>query len=40
MVTPKEAEAELECRAVQNPGAWVRHSISVAQNGRLIADKF
>lgn len=39
MLTPKEAEAELESGAVQNPGAWVRHSISVAQNARLIADK-
>lgn len=39
MLTPKEAQQELDLAAALNPGPWVQHSISVAENARLIAEK-
>lgn len=39
MLTPKEADRELESASQLNPGSWVPHSISVAKNAALIADK-
>lgn len=39
MLKPEEAEKELRLAAQMNPGPWERHSISVAQNARLIAGK-
>ncbi|MDE7044006.1 MAG: HD domain-containing protein [Acetatifactor sp.] len=39
MLTVQEAEYELEKGAEMNPGLWKMHSISVATNARLIADK-
>lgn len=39
MLTPVEAEQELRSAAKLNPEAWVQHSISVAKNARLIAEK-
>lgn len=38
MITPKEAMAELEKANEMNPGTWREHSISVAENARLIAE--
>lgn len=38
MLTPKEAEKELELGAGLMPGPWVQHSKSVAVNARLIAE--
>ena len=34
-----KAEMELETGAKMNPGVWKQHSISVANNARLIAEK-
>lgn len=39
MLSPKEAEKELELAEGLMPGPWVKHSISVAVNARLIAEK-
>lgn len=39
MLTIIEAERELQAAARLNPGPWVQHSISVAGNARLIAEK-
>ncbi|MCD2346125.1 HD domain-containing protein [Clostridium guangxiense] len=39
MLNPKEAEKELEIAAKLNPGPWVKHSMSVGLNAKLIADK-
>lgn len=39
MLTPIEADKELELAAKLNPGPWKQHSISVANNARLIAEK-
>ncbi len=39
MLRPKEADRELELAVRLNPGPWEKHSISVAQNARLIAEK-
>lgn len=39
MLTQIEAERELKLAAQLNPGPWEQHSISVAQNARLIAEK-
>ncbi len=39
MLTPKEAEKELELGAKMTPGAWEQHSLSVGRNARLIAEK-
>ena len=37
MLTPDNARKELELAAQLNPGPWEQHSISVANNARLIA---
>lgn len=39
MLTPIEAEKELYLAARLAPGPWEQHSISVANNARLIAEK-
>lgn len=39
MLTPIEAEEELRSAAKLNPGAWEQHSISVAKNAGLIAER-
>lgn len=39
MLTPIEAEKELYLAARLAPGLWEQHSISVANNARLIAEK-
>lgn len=39
MLTPEEARRELDLAAEKMPGPWVQHSISVAENAALIADK-
>lgn len=39
MITSTEAEKELSLAAQLNPGPWEQHSISVAKNAKLIAEK-
>ncbi len=39
MLKPAEADKELRLAVQMNPGPWERHSMSVAQNARLIAGK-
>ncbi|MDE6750172.1 MAG: HD domain-containing protein [Lachnospiraceae bacterium] len=39
MLTPIEADKELKLAVQLNPGPWEQHSISVAKNARLIAEK-
>ncbi len=39
MLKPAEADKELKLAAQLNPGPWEQHSISVAENARLIAGK-
>ena len=39
MLTPSEADKELKIAAQLAPGPWEQHSISVAKNARLIAEK-
>ena len=39
MFTPAEADQELKTGARLCPGPWEQHSMSVAQNARLIAHK-
>lgn len=39
MLKPEEADKELKLAEQLTPGAWVKHSISVANNARLIAEK-
>ena len=39
MLTPEKARAELTLAAGMNPGPWEGHSLSVAENARLIAEK-
>lgn len=39
ILTVKEAEMELDTGIKINPGPWKQHSISVANNARLIAEK-
>lgn len=39
MLNPAEANKELNLAAQLNPGPWEQHSISVAENARLIAEK-
>ena len=39
MLSPKEAEKELSIGAQLNPGLWIKHSMSVGLNAKLIADK-
>lgn len=39
MLTRKEADIELKLAAKLNPGIWEQHSISVARNACLIAEK-
>lgn len=39
MLTPLEADKELKIAAQLTPGPWEQHSISVAKNARLIAEK-
>lgn len=38
MLTPIEADKEIEFAAQLTPGPWVQHSISVAKNARMIAE--
>lgn len=37
MLTPEQAQKELSLAARMNPGPWEQHSMSVANNARLIA---
>lgn len=39
MLTALEAEKELKLAAQLTPGPWEQHSVSVAKNARLIAEK-
>lgn len=39
MLKPEEAERELKLGVRLSPGPWERHSMSVAWNARLIAEK-
>lgn len=39
ILTPNEAEQELKTAEGLNPGAWIRHSESVGNNARKIAEK-
>ena len=39
MLTPLEADKELKIAAQLVPGPWIQHSISVAKNARIIAEK-
>jgi len=39
MLQPIEADEELKMAAKLTPGPWEQHSISVAKNARLIAEK-
>ena len=39
MLTNRQAEYELKIAAQMNPGPWDRHSYSVANNARRIAQK-
>ncbi len=39
MLKPTEADKELKLGANLTPGPWEQHSISVAKNARLIAEK-
>ena len=39
MLTPAEAEKELKLAAQLSSGPWEQHSISVAENARMIAEK-
>jgi len=39
MLTPDKAQEELRAAAQMNPGPWEQHSISVANNARLIAQR-
>lgn len=39
MLTLEEARKELDLAASFNPGPWIRHSISVAENASRIAEK-
>ncbi|WP_258880803.1 HD domain-containing protein [Clostridium estertheticum] len=39
MLSSKEAERELSIGAQLNPGPWIKHSMSVGLNAKLIADK-
>lgn len=39
ILTPEEAEQELALGVKRNPGPWEQHSISVANNARLIAER-
>lgn len=39
MLSPKEAEKELLIGEQLNPGSWVKHSMSVGLNAKLIAEK-
>lgn len=39
MLTSTEAEKELSLAVQLNPGPWEQHSISVAKNAKLIAEK-
>ncbi|MDE7281970.1 MAG: HD domain-containing protein [Lachnospiraceae bacterium] len=39
MLTPIEADKELKLAVQLNPGPWEQHSISVAKNAKLIAEK-
>lgn len=39
MLKPIEAEEELKSSAKLSPGPWEQHSVSVARNARLIAEK-
>ena len=38
-LTPAEAERELQLAVQHNPGPWEQHSMAVANNARLIAEK-
>ena len=39
MLTTTEAQNELKTAVQLNSGKWEQHSISVAENARLIAEK-
>ncbi|MEE0266005.1 MAG: HD domain-containing protein, partial [Acutalibacteraceae bacterium] len=39
MLTLLQAEKELQTASQLNKGLWIQHSISVAQNAKLIAEK-
>ena len=39
MLKPIDADKELKLAAQLTPGPWEQHSISVAKNVRLIAEK-
>lgn len=39
LLSPKEAENELLIGEQLNPGLWIKHSMSVGMNAKLIADK-
>lgn len=39
MLKPIDADKELELAAQLTPGPWVQHSIAVAKNARMIAEK-
>ena len=39
MLTPIEADKELKLAVQLNPGPWEQHSISVAKNAKIIAEK-
>lgn len=39
MLTVKEAQEELKIAETMNPGIWIQHCESVANNARLIAEK-
>ncbi len=39
MLTPSQAQLYLQQAAQNNPGSWEQHSLSVAENARLLAEK-
>ena len=39
MISLQQAQRELQQAAAMNPGPWIAHSQSVAQNARLIAQR-
>ena len=39
MLNPIEADKELKLATQMAPGPWEQHSVSVAKNARLIAEK-
>ena len=39
MISLQQAQRELQQAAAMNPGPWIAHSQSVAENARLIAQR-